>query len=68
MGSHRLVGVQIAAFVQSSTSKEISITTRKISGTLQGGGYDCRNGELLQDKEGIWNKVGEPPSHPLKSV
>jgi len=26
-------------------------------GTLQGGGYDCRNGELLQDKEGIWNKV-----------
>ena len=33
----------------------------KTSGTLQGGGYDCRNGELVKDEkgrtEGIWNWV-----------
>ena len=32
---------------------------QKTTGTLQGGGYDCRNGELLKDKEGIWNKVDD---------
>ena len=61
MGYHRFDQIQISLKIGKQISKNIRIEPNaKLLGTVNGRGYDCRDGEvngIEGHDDGIWNKV-----------
>ena len=59
MGDHRLVEVQMQKVLTEFSKKMFK--NYELSGTVNGGGFDCRDGNISnkveQREDGYWNKV-----------